>query len=184
MTTELGLTAPALSRDSCQVQCWPHQEDADPAELSRNSIRKRGCYHPRLPAHKPGPHVVTSSDIRSYHSRRLRARFLKSLTEAGEANMILETRGTFKREFAGMTYFPLLPQIIIRLKAPRPPVLGPACLEFPREAGLILRGAVQAGNPFQTIPWRRAWQPTPVCLPGESPGRLSVCGVATPQGPL
>ena len=25
-----------------------------------------------------------------------------------------------------------------------------ACLEFPREAGLILRGAVQAGNPFQT----------------------------------
>ena len=25
-----------------------------------------------------------------------------------------------------------------------------ACLEFPREAGLILRGVVQAGNPFQT----------------------------------
>ena len=25
-----------------------------------------------------------------------------------------------------------------------------ACLEFPREADLILRGAVQAGNPFQT----------------------------------
>ena len=39
------------------MQCWPHQEDADPAELSMNSIRKRGCYHPRLPAHKPGPHL-------------------------------------------------------------------------------------------------------------------------------
>ena len=25
-----------------------------------------------------------------------------------------------------------------------------ACLEFPREAGLILRGAGKAGNPFQT----------------------------------
>lgn len=54
---KLGLTAPALSRDSCQVQCWPHREDADPAELSGNSIRKRGCYHPWLPAHKPGPHL-------------------------------------------------------------------------------------------------------------------------------
>ena len=51
------LTVPALSRDSCQVQCWPHQEDADPAELSRNSIRKRGCYHPWLPAHKPSPNL-------------------------------------------------------------------------------------------------------------------------------
>ena len=39
--------------------------------------------------------------------------------------MIPETRGTFKREFAGTTYFPPLPQIIIRLEAPRPPVLGP-----------------------------------------------------------
>ena len=68
---------------------------------------------------------MTSSDIWSYHSPRLRARFLKSLAEAGEANMIPETRGTFKREFAGTTYFPPLPQIIIRLEAPRPPVLGP-----------------------------------------------------------
>ena len=26
------------------------------------------------------------------------------------------------------------------------------------------------------IPWRRAWQPTPVCLPGESHGRRSLEG--------
>ena len=26
------------------------------------------------------------------------------------------------------------------------------------------------------IPWRRAWQPTPVFLPGESPGRRSLVG--------
>ena len=26
------------------------------------------------------------------------------------------------------------------------------------------------------IPWRRAWQPTPVCLPGESHGQRSLAG--------
>ena len=26
------------------------------------------------------------------------------------------------------------------------------------------------------IPWRRAWQPTPVYLPGESPGQRSLGG--------
>jgi len=26
------------------------------------------------------------------------------------------------------------------------------------------------------IPWRRAWQPTPVFLPGESPGLRSLAG--------
>ena len=26
------------------------------------------------------------------------------------------------------------------------------------------------------IPWRRAWQPTPVFLPGESPGQRSLAG--------
>ena len=37
------------------------------------------------------------------------------------------------------------------------------------------------------IPWRRAWQPTPVFLPGESPwteepGGLQSMGVASPHG--
>ena len=27
-----------------------------------------------------------------------------------------------------------------------------------------------------TIPWRRQWQPTPVFLPGESPGQRSLAG--------
>ena len=31
------------------------------------------------------------------------------------------------------------------------------------------------------IPWRRAWQPTPVFLPGESPGQRSLAG-HSPQG--
>ena len=26
------------------------------------------------------------------------------------------------------------------------------------------------------IPWRRAWQPTPVLLPGEAPGQRSLVG--------
>ena len=31
------------------------------------------------------------------------------------------------------------------------------------------------------IPWRRAWQPTPVFLPGESHGQRSLVGYS-PQG--
>ena len=31
------------------------------------------------------------------------------------------------------------------------------------------------------IPWRRAWQPTPVFLPGESDGQRSLAGYS-PQG--
>ena len=31
------------------------------------------------------------------------------------------------------------------------------------------------------VPWRRAWQPTPVCLPGESHGQRSLVG-HSPQG--
>ena len=32
------------------------------------------------------------------------------------------------------------------------------------------------------IPWRRAWQPTPVFLPGESYGQRSLAG-SSPSGP-
>ena len=31
-------------------------------------------------------------------------------------------------------------------------------------------------NQVGEIPWRRAWQPTPVCLPGESLGERSLVG--------
>ena len=31
-------------------------------------------------------------------------------------------------------------------------------------------------NPVRKIPWRRAWQPTPVVLPGESHGQRSLAG--------
>ena len=34
---------------------------------------------------------------------------------------------------------------------------------------------------FRKIPWRRAWQPTPVFLPGESYGQRSLAG-NSPQG--
>ena len=34
------------------------------------------------------------------------------------------------------------------------------------------------------IPWRRAWQPTPVFLPGASPWRVRVHGVAKSQTQL
>ena len=33
------------------------------------------------------------------------------------------------------------------------------------------------------IPWRRAWQPTPVFLPGESPGTEEPGGGYSPWGP-
>ena len=34
---------------------------------------------------------------------------------------------------------------------------------------------------YQKIPWRRAWQPTPVFLPGESHGQRSMAGYS-PRG--
>ena len=34
---------------------------------------------------------------------------------------------------------------------------------------------------IRKIPWRRAWQPTPVFLPGESHGQRSLAGYG-PQG--
>ena len=35
---------------------------------------------------------------------------------------------------------------------------------------------------FGKIPWRRAWQPTSVLLPGESHGRRSLAGYSTQGG--
>ena len=34
---------------------------------------------------------------------------------------------------------------------------------------------------FRKIPWRRAWQPTPLFLPGESHGQRSLAGYS-PEG--
>ncbi|KAM7228128.1 hypothetical protein CapIbe_020582, partial [Capra ibex] len=31
------------------------------------------------------------------------------------------------------------------------------------------------------FPWRRAWQPTPVFLPGESHGQMSLAGLGLKQ---
>ena len=51
----------------------------------------------------------------------------------------------------------------------------------PANAGL--RECKRSGfNPWvRKIPWRRAWQPTPVFLPGESLGQRSLAGYS-PQG--
>ena len=44
----------------------------------------------------------------------------------------------------------------------------------PANAGAIRKCAF---NPWVgKIPWRRAWQPTPVFLPGESHGQRSLAG--------
>ena len=38
-------------------------------------------------------------------------------------------------------------------------------------------------NPWvRKIPWRRAWQPTPVFLPGESHGQRSLAGYIQSMG--
>ena len=40
-----------------------------------------------------------------------------------------------------------------------------------------LQGGISGSDPwFRKIPWRRKWQPTPVCLPGESHGQRSLVG--------
>ena len=45
---------------------------------------------------------------------------------------------------------------------------------LPVSAGDIRRCRFDAW--VQKIPWRRAWQPTPVLLPGESQGQKSLAG--------
>ena len=42
----------------------------------------------------------------------------------------------------------------------------------PVDAGDV--GSIPGSGRF---PWRRAWQPTPVCLPGESHGQRSLAGL-------
>ena len=45
---------------------------------------------------------------------------------------------------------------------------------LPAKAGDVSRCRF---NPWAgKIPWRRAWQPTPLFLPGESPGQWSLVG--------
>ena len=52
-----------------------------------------------------------------------------------------------------------------------------------RDSGSIPGWGRRLGfNPWVgKVPWRRAWQPTPVCLPGESHGQKSLVGYS-PQG--
>ena len=45
---------------------------------------------------------------------------------------------------------------------------------LPVSAGDIMRCRFDAW--VRKIPWRRAWQPTPVLLPGESQGQKSLAG--------
>ena len=49
----------------------------------------------------------------------------------------------------------------------------------PANAGDGKRHRLDPG--IRKIPWRRAWQPTPVFLPGESHGQRSLAGYG-PQG--
>ena len=45
-----------------------------------------------------------------------------------------------------------------------------------------IAGDVTQGHPWaRKIPWRRAWQPTPAFLPGESQGQRSLAGYS-PRG--
>jgi len=55
----------------------------------------------------------------------------------------------------------------------RTPQVTLAVKNLPANAGDIRCGFdLKVGK----IPWRRAWQPTPVCLPGESHGHRSLAG--------
>ena len=51
---------------------------------------------------------------------------------------------------------------------------GPCLGTLPASAGDIKRYGFDPW--IRRIPWRRAWQPTPVFLPGESHGQRSLVG--------
>ena len=62
-------------------------------------------------------------------------------------------------------------------------VFGDSCLGFPggtsgKESTIQCRRRKRHGfNPWgRKIPWRKAWQPIPVLLPGESHGQRSLAG--------
>ena len=57
---------------------------------------------------------------------------------------------------------------------------GGSALENPPEIQEMQKTWVQSLG--QEDSWRRAWQPTPVFLPGESHGQRSLAGYS-PQGP-
>ena len=59
-----------------------------------------------------------------------------------------------------------------------------SCLENPMDGGAcwatvhgVAKSRTRLSNfTFTFMHWRRKWQPTPVCLPGESQGRGSLVG--------
>ena len=74
--------------------------------------------------------------------------------------------------------FPVLLCIFRQVKLLRP-------MSFPHSS-VGKESACNAGDPgfnsgVRKIPWRRAWQPTPVFLPGESRGQRSLAGYRVPR---
>jgi len=60
--------------------------------------------------------------------------------------------------------------------------VGASCKEPTYQCRTNVEHARRGFNPWvRKIPWRRAWQPTPVFLPGESHGQRSLVGYG-PQG--
>ena len=58
--------------------------------------------------------------------------------------------------------------------ANRAPQVAPVVKNLPANAGDIRdMGLIHGSGRF---PWRRAWQPTPVFVPGESHGQRSLAG--------
>ena len=58
------------------------------------------------------------------------------------------------------------------VKACWPPQVTPVVKKPPADAGGPRRSLPWVGK----IPWRRAWQPTPIFSPGESHGQKSLVG--------
>ena len=69
---------------------------------------------------------------------------------------------------------PLLISTLSLLKPHLPPPLCPACSYQPLLSAS--RGCHLSGHSSLLFPWRRAWQPTPLSLPGESHGQRKLAG--------
>ena len=65
-------------------------------------------------------------------------------------------------------------------RSPGEGIPTPVFLGFPGGSD-CKESACNAGDLGWEVPWRRAWQPTPVFLPGQSPGQRSLAGYS-PRG--
>ena len=97
-----------------------------------------------------------------------------SRAKEGSSHKCELARGLFPRLGALSSLRPRKPDVAPHLAAPIAAMASQVVKNPPANTGGIMRLGFHPW--IGMIPWRRAWQPTPVFLPGESHGQRSLVG--------